>query len=124
MLHFPEKDLLLTAIRASTDATLKIVILVLLGVYATTKGTQSLTLEESSPNGEYKPYCFMIAGIFNERGISDLGRLVYHISLPALVFSNILTEVGKILHSKTLLLSTRISICQPALHGINGGRSL
>jgi hypothetical protein len=55
MLHFPEKDLLLTAIRASTDATLKIVILVLLGVYATTKGTQSqnrLPLEESSPNGE------------------------------------------------------------------------
>jgi predicted permease len=49
------------------------------------------------------PFCFMIAGIFNERGISDLGRLVYHISLPALVFSNILTEVSKRLHSNTLL---------------------
>lgn len=35
-----------------------------------------------------------MAGVFNERGISDLGRLVYYISLPSLVFTNILTEVS------------------------------
>ena len=48
---------------------MKIVILVLIGVYATTRG------------------------VFNEKGLSDLGRLVYNLSLPSLVFSNILTEV-------------------------------
>ena len=32
-------------------------------------------------------------GVFDESGISDLGRLIYYISLPCLIFTNILTEV-------------------------------
>ena len=48
---------------------MKIVSLVLLGIIATMKG------------------------VFDEGGISDLGRLIYFISLPCLIFTNIITEV-------------------------------
>lgn len=32
-------------------------------------------------------------GVFNDQGVSDLGRLVYYITLPSLLFVNILREV-------------------------------
>jgi len=32
-------------------------------------------------------------GVFNDQGVSDLGRLVYHVTLPALLFVNIISEV-------------------------------
>ena len=32
--------------------------------------------------------------MFNDQGVSDLGRLVYFITLPSLLFVNILREVG------------------------------
>ena len=33
-------------------------------------------------------------GVFNDQGVSDLGRLVYHVTLPSLLFVNILREVS------------------------------
>lgn len=39
ILSLPDRELFLAAVQASTNATLKIVILVLLGVIATTQGT-------------------------------------------------------------------------------------
>ncbi|KAG8466265.1 hypothetical protein KFE25_002021 [Diacronema lutheri] len=59
---------LLAIVLASTEANCKILVMVVLGVVATFKG------------------------IFDSKGISDLGRLVYHITLPALLFSKILKE--------------------------------
>lgn len=53
---------------ASLEANCKILVMVVLGVIATFKG------------------------VFDSKGISDLGRLVYHITLPALLFSKILQE--------------------------------
>ncbi|KAJ1639650.1 hypothetical protein T492DRAFT_856246 [Pavlovales sp. CCMP2436] len=60
---------LLMIVLASLEANCKILVMVVLGVAATFKG------------------------IFDSKGISDMGRLVYHITLPALLFSKILKRV-------------------------------
>lgn len=67
-MHFT-LDVIRQALTASGDAMMKIILVVLGGVLATYKG------------------------IFNEKGISDLGRVVYNITLPALVFTNIVKEI-------------------------------
>ena len=55
-------------LRATTEADLSIVLLVLLGSF------------------------FAFKGVFDSRGVSDMGKLVYHVSLPCLLFSKILYE--------------------------------
>eukprot|EP00929_Paragymnodinium_shiwhaense_P100135 TRINITY_DN6219_c1_g1_i1.p1 TRINITY_DN6219_c1_g1~~TRINITY_DN6219_c1_g1_i1.p1 ORF type:complete len:543 (-),score=99.75 TRINITY_DN6219_c1_g1_i1:267-1895(-) len=54
---------------ASLNACMSVVCLVTLGILATLKG------------------------VFDQKGISDLGKFVYHISLPSLLLSNIMIEV-------------------------------
>jgi predicted permease len=54
---------------STTNANANVSFLVLLGVAATFKG------------------------VFDQKGISDLGKLVYHISLPCLLLCNILKEI-------------------------------
>jgi len=54
---------------AAANANANVTILVVLGVGATFKG------------------------VFDQKGISDMGKLVYHISLPSLLLANILREV-------------------------------
>ena len=53
---------------ATAEADLSVVLLVLLGAY------------------------FAFKGVFDSKGVSDMGKLVYHISLPCLLFSKILYE--------------------------------
>ena len=36
--------------------------------------------------------CFAFKGVFDSKGVSDMGKLVYHVSLPCLLFSKILYE--------------------------------
>lgn len=48
-------------------------------------------------------------GVFNDQGVSDLGRLVYHVTLPSLLFVNILRQVRRrslrqVAHPLALLL--------------------
>lgn len=64
-----QMEMLKQSLQAAFQANAVVVILVLLGVAATLKG------------------------VFDSRGISDLGRLVYHVSLPSLLFYNIMYEV-------------------------------
>ena len=64
------RDLALTALKANATANGEVLILVLLGAFAVVKG------------------------VFDQEGISDLGRLVYHLSMPALIFSNIVSLVS------------------------------
>jgi predicted permease len=61
-------DSLSLVLRATAEADLSIVLLVLLGSY------------------------FAFKGVFDSKGVSDMGKLVYHISLPCLLFSKILYE--------------------------------
>lgn len=61
---------LATILGAAVTANANIIILVLLGVAATFRG------------------------VFDQKGISDLGKLVYHISLPSLLLVSILKEVS------------------------------
>jgi predicted permease len=59
---------LLKIVVVSLEANSKILVMVVLGVWAT------------------------FNGVFDSKGISDMGRLVYRITLPALLFSKILKE--------------------------------
>ena len=68
-IELPTKELLQNALSASANSVAKLVFLTLLGVWATANG------------------------VFNDQGVSDLGRLVYHVTLPALLFVNIISEV-------------------------------
>ncbi|KAM3571679.1 hypothetical protein VYU27_006288 [Nannochloropsis oceanica] len=69
LIEMPTWEQLQESLSASANATSKIVFLVLIGVAATAHG------------------------VFNDQGVSDLGRLVYHVTLPALLFVNIISEV-------------------------------
>jgi len=59
---------LVPLLRATAEADAGLVLLVLLGAL------------------------FTFRGVFDQRGVSDLGRLVYHITLPCLLFGKILKE--------------------------------
>eukprot|EP00418_Pyrodinium_bahamense_P086012 CAMPEP_0179072798 /NCGR_PEP_ID=MMETSP0796-20121207/32241_1 /TAXON_ID=73915 /ORGANISM="Pyrodinium bahamense, Strain pbaha01" /LENGTH=589 /DNA_ID=CAMNT_0020769971 /DNA_START=6 /DNA_END=1775 /DNA_ORIENTATION=+ len=61
--------LFLTIVEATITANVSVTVLVLLGVAAT------------------------FQGVFDQKGISDLGKLVYRISLPSLLLVNIVNEV-------------------------------
>src|SRR6056297_707150 len=50
------------------------------------------TIDFTSGNLFFVPLSYS-AGVFNDQGVSDLGRLVYHVTLPALLFVNIISEV-------------------------------
>jgi predicted permease len=90
MVALPPRQLFEDAILAASSATLKLVFLVMIGVAATYKGALPLPCGARALAAHQRA----CAGVFNERGISDMGRLIYNLSLPALVFSNILTEVS------------------------------
>lgn len=59
---------LVLVLKATTEANLSVVVLVLLGSF------------------------FAFKGVFDSKGVSDMGKLVYHVSLPCLLFSKILYE--------------------------------
>ena len=61
-------DSLALVLKATTEADLSVVLLVLLGSF------------------------FAFKGVFDSKGVSDMGKLVYHVSLPCLLFSKILYE--------------------------------
>ena len=105
-LELPSRELLESALYASANATTKIVFLVLIGVVATANGTYShsniktyirvcIDTLHTHTHMSHHSFPHLFAGVFNDQGVSDLGRLVYHVTLPALLFVNIISEVCK-----------------------------